>query len=149
MPGRNTHDYPNGKPLPITLSEIAFGVVVLFWILAPITWVRVAVFGALFFAFLWVRSRLLTKYERLGQAVRKPPQLEFIFPDGMPTPLRVMRFTVVVPMIAMIAFGMAPLAIARIGIIACVLILFVMAGVYVGLQWHYVHTQSAGSHRQD
>lgn len=143
MPPRSTHDYPGGKPLPIALVEIAFGVVGLFWILAPITWARAAAFGALFLALVWIRWELLRKYEGLGRAVPRPQRRRIVFPNGMPTPLRVMRYAVFVPMIAMLAFGKATFPIARIGMIVCVLILFVMGLVYIGLQVVYVNTGRA------
>jgi hypothetical protein len=129
--------------MPIVLTEIAFGVVALFWIMAPITWARAAVFGALFLVIVWVYSTLMSKYERLGQAVPKRSRKKIVFPNGRPAPLRVMRYTVLVPMIAMIGFGMAPLAIARPGIIACVLVLLIMAWVYIGLEIYYENTGRA------
>jgi hypothetical protein len=54
-----------------------------------------------------------------------------------------MRYAVVVPMLAMFAFGLAPFAMARIGIIGCVLTLFVMAWVYMGLLVFYGNTGRA------
>jgi len=142
MPPRSTHDYPAGKPLPILLSEVAFGVFALFWVFGSLSWWRIAIFGIVLIALLLVRGELLYRYERLGRAVRRPTQ-KIIFRNGMPVPLRVMRYAVFVPMIAVFAFGMAPLATARIGIIASILTLLVMALAYVGLQACYVKVGKA------
>jgi hypothetical protein len=140
---RRTHDYPDGKPLPIVLVEIAFGIVGLFWIVAPISWWRVVLFGLVFIAFVSVRSELLDRYEHSGRAVRRPTHKKIVFLSGMPAPLLVLRYVFFIPVITMFAFGIAPLAVARVGIISCILSLVVLAFVYTGLQAVYVNSGRA------
>lgn len=140
MTPRKTHDYPGGKPLPLVFAEIAFGVVGLLWIVAPISWWLVALFGVALVALVFVRSELLDRYEHTGRAIRRPSRKQIVFLGRMPAPMRALRYAVVLPMIAMFAFGLAPMAIAKIGIIGCILCLFVLSAVYIGLQLFYEST---------
>ena len=67
------------------------------------------------------------------------------FVDGTPRPIVALRYGYFVLAGLMILFGVAPFAdrTARMGIIACVLGLFILAGVYIALEWRYVNAGRA------
>lgn len=146
--GRKTHDYPNGKPLPLWLCDIALGTTVVLWLVfSSHSWLRGLPFVGLFVALGFAYSNLLSRYEKSGRAVRiaQRPTTVIKFVDGKPAPIRAMRYTYFILAGLMILFGVAPFTdrTARIGIIACVLALFVLAGAYVALEQHYVSTGKA------
>jgi hypothetical protein len=142
MPGGGkTHNFPQGKPLPIVLLEITFAAVTVLWLFAWGSWVRAALVITIFFALGFVYSKLLGRYERAGHAVpivRRTVVTKFL--DGVPRPILALRYAFFVMVALMIVFGIVPMpeATAHAGIIACVLALFVIAVAHVALEHYYV-----------
>jgi hypothetical protein len=146
--GRKTHDYPKGKPLPLWLSQIGYAAAFIFVIIfGSHGWIRGLPFVALMVAFLFLHSSLIRRYERSGRAIpiARPKTTVVKFVDGTPTPILALRYAYFVLVALMILFGLAPFAdrTARIGIIGCVLALFILAGLYIAFMWHYINTGRA------
>jgi hypothetical protein len=115
-------------------------------IFASQSWVRSLPFLALLVVFVFIQSRLLQIYEKSGQAVpiaRSRTIIKFV--NGKPAPILALRNAFFVIAAMMIVFGVAPFVdrTARIGIIGCVLSLFMVGLLHVALELHYVNTGRA------
>jgi uncharacterized membrane protein YoaT (DUF817 family) len=141
---RRTHDYPNGKPFPLILLEMAMAVLAISWVLfTPGHWPRAMAIVVAFLIVAFLGAKLDARYERRGQAVRIPRRRVISrFRDGLPVPMLAARLLFFLAAMMMIVFGLAPIAdsIARIGIIACVFILIGVAILNLLLERHYVST---------
>src|SRR5690242_8426894 len=130
--GRKTHDYPHGKPLPIWLCDIGIVAAGVLWmIFTSQRWIRGLPFLAAVIAIGFLHSNLIGRYERSGRAIPiARPNTVVKFVGGTPRPIRALRYAYFTLAPLMILFGLAPLAdrTARIGIIGCVLALFILAG---------------------
>lgn len=147
MPGgvRKTHDFPNGKPLPLTVLELTFAI--LFFVSAIAfgfnDWQRatptVLIVIAYCAAYLW----MIRLYEQTGRAIpRKQVKVIVSFPAGYPKPMLAARsaFFLVVALILTFGFGPFEFHLATKGIMACVLGLIGVAVVNLLLEQHYVNT---------
>ena len=146
--GGKTHTFPDGKPLPLRLLDIAVLAVVLAWVfLVPGHWYRAIPVIAAFVAVAYVAEKFDRHYEKTGQAVRipKPPQKVVKFPGKLPGAMLAARSSFFVVVAVMLVFGFAPMPklTARHGIIGCVLALFVVAVVNLSLEAHYINTERA------
>ncbi len=147
MPGgRRTHDYPHGKPWSLIAVEIAMLAVGILWVMFGIRgWIPGITIAVAFFALGIVYSSLNLRYERTGVALRRPGSKRVVFEGNKPTPLRVLRYSFFVLVTVLLAFGTIPMQAetARKGIVACILALFTIAGIYICLVWHYVNSGRA------
>jgi hypothetical protein len=142
-----THNYPQGKPFPLVLLDIAMAVLVGLWVfLIPGHWPRAIAIIAVFLVIAFISTKLHGHYERTGQAVRIPrPRVVVKFSQGLPGPMLAARFAFFVTVAIMVVFGVAPVAdsTARIGIIACVFALIGVAVLNLSLERRYVNTGQA------
>jgi hypothetical protein len=145
--GRKTHDYPHGKPIPIVLLDIAMVIVGVSWVaFASKSWIRAVPLIAVFLAIALVYSKLLRAYERTGEAVRIARPLTVVkFVNGIPGPILMLRYAFFVTVAIMIVFGVARVedATAKVGIIGCVIGLFVIGFLHLAIEHHYVSTGRA------
>jgi hypothetical protein len=143
MPGRKTHDYPDGKPLPLFLLNIAgFFLFVLWVIFASGRWFRTPGIIVLIASIIFINAWLHKLYERTGQAVpllREMTTVKFV--SGTPAPLLTLRAGFFVLTAALVVFRIAPVAAAtaRIGTIGSVISLFLTGFLSVALERYYVH----------
>jgi hypothetical protein len=143
MVGRRTHDYPHGKPPLLILVEIAAGIVGIFWVaFASRGWGYALAIATVFFSLGFVRSRLLTTYERTGDAVRLPRATAVVFINGTLAPIRALRRAFFVLVAALLFFGLAPMRapVAKAGMISSIVSLFVVGILHFLLERHYVNT---------
>ena len=144
---RKSHSYPHGKPHLFIWLDVGMAVVVVSWVfLVPGHWPRVIGILAGFIMLALVNTKLHNHYERTGQAVRIPhPRVVVKFPNGLPVPKLVARASFFVVAGVMLLLGVVPLkdSIAQTGIAACVIVLFVVAGLNLGLEHHYVKSGHA------
>lgn len=121
--------------------------VVLLWVfLVPGHWPRTIVVLAVFIALAVTSAKLHGHYERTGRAVRIPRSTTAVkFPKGMPRPMLAVRAVFFVLAGIMLLLGVVPLknSVARDGIVACVVGLIVIAGLNLGLEYHYVRNGDA------
>ncbi len=146
MPGgnRETHDFPHGKPLLLTVIDIGF------MLLLVVSWVAFDGFKswrspvttlAVLAAYAYTRSIALRRYELAGQAVaRRRIYVTVRFPGGLPTALLAARCAFFVVVALMLMFGVGPFGfdVARHAIIGCVFGLVAVAIVNLSLERHYV-----------
>jgi hypothetical protein len=144
--GQRTHDYPHGKPPLLAMMDITMLIVGIFWVgLASRGWRNVLVIVTLFISIAIVRSRLLTAYERSGEAVRLPRATEVVYRNGIPALMRVLRYTFVVFVAVLLFFGVAPISmpVAKTGMISAVVSIFATGVVHFWLERHYVNSGRA------
>lgn len=140
MPGyRKTHDFPGGKPLPLRLlgvADVVFFLVLVF--LAGRGWPHAVAIIAIILLVAFAHLKLLRHYEEIGRAVPIPQALKF--PNGIPGPLRALRYSFFVIVAVMLALGVTPIPdrIARNGIIAAVFALFAVGIAHALLEYRYV-----------
>jgi hypothetical protein len=144
MPGyRRTHDYPHGKHVPLVVLNIAMGFLVLLWVFfVPGHWPRAVGIISAFLVIAFIDSKLHSRYQRTGLAVRIPRRrVVNRFSHGLPLPMLAARLAFFATVATMIAFGFAPLrdSTARIGIIGCVFGLIVVAILNLALEHRYVN----------
>lgn len=150
--GRRTHEYPQGKPLLLTLTDTAFaslfvvvtGICVLVFGLNG--WVSFAPGVAIFIAYTVARSLLLTRYERTGEAVPLNRLSVVVkYPHGFPKAMLAARLAFFVVVAVMLVFGIAPFPFdtAKRGVIGCVFGLIGVAVLNLFLEAHYVRAGRA------
>jgi hypothetical protein len=147
--GRRTHEYPNGKPFTLVLIDIAMGIVCVCWVaFASHGWPHIFGILAVFLALAAIASKLTTRYERRGVAVRIPRVVAVGFTKGTPAPIRALRVTFFVFVAAMLFFGLAPfpLTVAKKCMIGSIVGLFAVGGIHFFLERHYVKTGRAEEH---
>jgi hypothetical protein len=141
---RKTHKYPYGRPFPLVLLDIGMAVLVLAWVFfVPGHWPRAIGVIAAFLAIGFIDTKLHSRYERTGEAVRiRRPRVVAKFSHGVPLPMLAARLAFFATVAIMIVFGLAPVAdsTARIGIIGCVFALIGVAVLNLALERHYVDT---------
>jgi hypothetical protein len=131
------------------LVEVAAAIVGVAWLaLFSWGWLYRVLIALAFLALIVVQSKLNKSFERSGLAVRLPriPRVVAVsYPNGVPSLLRWLRVGFFVAVIVMLLFGFAPmpLELARIGIIACVLSLFLLGIVHFLAERHFVNTGHA------
>ncbi len=103
-------------------------------------WARSAVIGA-FLILAVLRSRLISGYARDGSAVPIPRAVSVSYKTRLPLALRLLRTNFFVSVGVMLVFGLAPLLrkVAEIGIIVCVLSLFVGGFLHYFVERHFVN----------
>ena len=142
--GRRTHDFPNGTPLPLTLTGVGSAAAFLAWAGwgGPSKgWLGVSTIIGLFVCVLFLYSKLITHYERTGRAVPIVNRRVVVhFRDGFPLPMLCARlsFALVVAIMLFFSFWPLPDSIGRRGIIGCVFGLVAVALVNIALENHYV-----------
>ena len=147
MPGGygKTHDYPQGKPFPLVLLNIAIAIVFPMWLfLVPGHLPRI--FGIVVILLVFISTKLDRRCEKTGRAVPIPrPRVVVKFPQGLPSLMLTARIAFFVTVAIMVVFGVAPMpdSTARVGIIACVFALFGVAVLNIALEHHYVRTGRA------
>src|SRR4051794_32944441 len=109
--GRSTHEFPHGKPLTLTLLDAAFaglcalavGISVLLSGLNR--WRSATPAIAIWIVYAVIRSWLLTRYERTGDAVPiKRINVVVKFPQGFPRPMLAARIAFFVVLAIMLLF---------------------------------------------
>lgn len=143
---RRTHDYPYGKPEPLLLVEAGSVIVGVAWLIL-FSWgwpYRIATASA-FVALGIVHSKLVRGYERTGEAVRIPRAVAVSYATGLPVVLRGTRIAFFVVVAVILFFGLAPvpLNVAHVGIIVCILSLFLVGFLHFVAERHYVATGRA------
>jgi hypothetical protein len=143
MPGgRQTHEFPYGKPLRLVLLEIIAVFVGVAWLtfFAYGWWARSAVICA-FLILAVLRSRLISGYVRDGSAVPIPRAVSVSYKARLPLALRLLRTSFFVSVAVMLVFGLAPLPrkIAEIGISVCVFSLFLGGFLHYFVERHFVN----------
>ena len=141
---RRTHDYPRGKPFPLVALSIAMAVLALSWVFfVPGHWPRAVGIISAFLVIAFIDSKLHSRYERTGLAVRIPrPRVVTKFFHRLPIPMLAARIAFFVTVATMIVFGLAPFgdSTARIGVIGCVFGLIGVAVLNLALEHNYVNT---------
>jgi hypothetical protein len=145
MGGRRTHDFPHGRPLPLTLIPLGFAVALIVSAIAFgfKDWRSATPAVAIFIAYAVTYSLVIRRYEQTGQAIRRRTvNLIVRFPHDFPKPLLAARFSLLIVVVMMLVFGIGPFGfdVAKRGIIGCVLGLVGVAAVNVLLERHYVRT---------
>ena len=140
QPGRTTHRFPHGKPFLLVLVDLSAILVVFCWaIFGSRHWLIAVEIVIAFVVLMIINGKLLGYYERCGLAILldEPMQSEFV--ASQHAPLRAMRYAYFLLVGVLLFFGFAPVSerVARDGIIACIIILFVTAGAYIALSWYY------------
>lgn len=80
---RRSHDYPHGKPFPLLVLSIAMGFLGLLWVFSvPGHWPRALGMVSAVLVIAFIDSRLRSRYERSGLAVRIPSRESLL---GFPT----------------------------------------------------------------
>ena len=148
MPGgRRTHDYPDGKPLPLVLVHLAIVITGLCWIrFVTSGWLPGIGLTLIIIALGAILSRLNRAYGINGQAVPVPrQQTTIVFPDGKPAPLRMLRYAAVAMVLALVALGISPIpyAIVKGLLIGTALVLFALVFAHFAFLGHYVNTGRA------
>jgi hypothetical protein len=153
MPGgRKTHDFPNGRPLPLILVEVVFVVGFVAWMViggsdeGAHSWRRGAVFVAIIVSFMYTQSRFIRFYEHKGLAIPIRRQtLVTRFVGRKPIPIIITHSAFFVAVAAMLFLGLGPVEehTARTGIIACVLALVAIAIIHLILERHYINNGRA------
>ena len=142
--GRRTHNYPHGKPTSLVLVEVAAGIVAIAWLaLFSWGWLYRVLIPLTFLALGAVHSKLNKSFERSGRAVRIPRVVAVSYPNGVPSLLRWLRVGFFTAIVVMLLLGFAPIELAHIGIIACVLSLFLLGIVHYFAVRHFVNTGRA------
>jgi hypothetical protein len=141
--GRETHDFPSGKPILLTLLEI---VTMIFFAVGLGLfqfdgWRTGVPTLAIAVAFAVLHSFLISHYERTGDAIPIARVSVVVkYPRGLPKPLLAARLSFFVVVALMLAFGIGPFQVstARHGIIGCVFGLIGVAVLNLLLEHHYV-----------
>jgi hypothetical protein len=93
--GRKTHEFPHGRPRPLTVNEICFPVAMIATMVFGATlegWRRFVPFGAVLFVLLFAHSLLLRHYERTGRAMPiKRERIVVRYVKGLPVPIVLAR----------------------------------------------------------
>jgi hypothetical protein len=92
-----------------------------------------------------VRSYFIRSYVRTGVAVPVPRSVGVSYPNGLPSVLSWLRVGFFGAVVAMLLFGLIPIPrrTAEIGIIACVVSLFLVGVLNVVVERHKVNTGEA------
>jgi hypothetical protein len=149
MPGgyRKTHTYPQGKPFPLVLLNIAVAILFAVWLFVGAgSWPRTFGIFAIFLLIMFIDTKLHRRYEQTGQAVSIPqPRVVVKFPEGLPALMLTARIAFFVTVAILVIFGVAPMpdSTAWVGIIACVFALIGVAVLNITLEHHYVRTGCA------
>lgn len=147
MPGgRPTHKYPHGKATPLVLVEVAAGIVGIAWLaLFSRGWMYRVFIVSAFLVLGVVHSKLNQSFERRGLAQRIPRVIGVSYANGVPSLLCWLRVGFFAAVVVMLLFGFSPmpLELARIGIVACVLSLFLLGIVHFLAERHFVNTGHA------
>jgi archaellum component FlaF (FlaF/FlaG flagellin family) len=104
-------------------------------------WRGVVMLVAVLVCILFLHSRLIGVYERIGRAVPiKASRVVVRFREGVPAPMRAARLLFFVAVAIMLFFGFGPVAdsTARRGIVGCVFGLIAVAALNIALERHYV-----------
>jgi len=91
-----------------------------------------------------VASKLHIVYEQDGRAIRiARPQYRVSFPDGLRLSLRLLRYSFFVCAALLLLFGIVPLRfeVAKAGMIASVLALFVTGLAHFAIELHYARRE--------
>jgi len=142
--GRKTHEFPNGRPLPLTLLTLSYAAVVLLTIafvhpsggfrqFLPSVTALVAIALA--------HRKLMVYYERIGKAVPVPCSVVVVkYPNGLPVTIIALRVAFFGVVGMMLFFGLAPVAdkTARVGIIYSIFVLIAIAVAYIAVERRYV-----------
>lgn len=151
MPGgRKTHDFPSGTPVPIVLIHIVVVIVGILWVVSfSKGWKFAIAASAGWIGVILISHKLVRLYERRELAVPIPrSQVKPVrFPAGVPAPMLALRLAFIIVALLMFGFGLAPMSLARakLGIVGCVVGLFMLAILNVALEFHYVKTGRAST----
>jgi hypothetical protein len=144
---RRTHDFPHGRPLLLTLVELAFAIS---FIVFAVTfgfkdWRSAMPTVAIFIAFGVTYSMMIRHYEQTERAVRRRRVNLIVSPAGFPNPLLAARCAFFVVVGLMLVFGVGPFGfdVATKGIVGCVFALIGVALANVLLERNYVKTGRA------
>ncbi len=96
---------------------------------------------AVFICVAIARSRFLTAYERSGDAVRLQRATAVVFRNGIPAPMRVLRYAFLVLVAVLLFFGLAPISLplAKAGMIASILSILAVGFAHFWLERYYVN----------
>ena len=142
-PGRKMHEYPKGEPAPLRVCGVAAIILALaFVFFFSMGWIYRVVISSMLLPVVVIGSKLVSSYERNGEAIRIPQVVAISYQKRAPAPIRWARAAFFVDLGLVLILGLAPIParIAHYGIIGCMLSLFVIGGIHFIAEQHYVNT---------